>query len=69
MSLPAALQCITVEPMPRVADKRDEQLTIRIPKRLREALDREAEADRRSVADVVVNMLEDRYGKRARGGK
>jgi predicted HicB family RNase H-like nuclease len=55
--------------MPRVADKRDQQLTVRIPKRLREALDREAEADRRSVADVIVNMLEDRYGKRARGGK
>jgi predicted HicB family RNase H-like nuclease len=56
-------------PMPRLADKRDHQLTIRIPKRLREALDREAAADRRSVADIVVNMLEDRYGKRARGGQ
>lgn len=55
--------------MPRRAEKRDHQLTIRIPKRLREALDREAEADRRSAADIVVNMLEERYGRRTRGGK
>lgn len=55
--------------MLRRAEKRDHQLTIRIPKRLREALDREAEADRRSAADIVVNMLEDRYGRRTRRGK
>jgi hypothetical protein len=55
--------------MPRRGEKRDHQLTIRIPKRLREALDREAEADRRSAADIVVNLLEDRYGRRTRGGK
>ena len=55
--------------MPRRAEKRDHQLTIRIPKRLREALDREAEADRRSAADIVVIMLEERYGRRTRGGK
>jgi uncharacterized protein (DUF1778 family) len=55
--------------MARRAEKRDQQLTIRIPRRLRDALDREAEADRRSVADIVVNMLEDRYAKRARAGR
>jgi hypothetical protein len=53
----------------RRAEKRDHQLTIRIPKRLRDALAREAEADRRSVADIVVNMLEDRYGRRTGRGK
>jgi len=55
--------------MPRHAEKRDHQLTIRIPKRLREALDREAEADHRSAADIVVIMLEERYRRRTRGGK
>jgi hypothetical protein len=55
--------------MPRRAEKRDHQMTIRIPKRLRDSLNREAEEDRRSVADIVVNLLEDRYGRRTRGGK
>jgi hypothetical protein len=58
-----------MEHMARRAEKRDQQLTIRIPRRLREALDREAEADRRSAADIVVIMLEERYGRRTRGGK
>ena len=69
MSLSANLQCITMGRMARVVEKRDHQLTIRLPKRLRDSLEREAEADRRSVADIVVNMIEDRYAKRARRGK
>ena len=54
------------------AERRDHQLTVRIPQRLRDALDREALAERRSVADIIVFMLEARYGaaKRTRkGGK
>lgn len=55
--------------MPKAADKRDHQLTIRIPKHIREALEREAEAERRSVADVVNILLEDHFAKRSKGGK
>ena len=48
-------------------EPRDCQLTIRLPQRLRDAIDREAEASMRSAADVVVLALEERYGaKRTR---
>ena len=36
---------------------RDHQLTIRIPKRIRVAIDEHAERERRTVADVVNNAL------------
>lgn len=48
-------------------EPRDCQLTLRLPQRLRDAIDREAEATMRSAADVVVLALEERYGaKRTR---
>jgi hypothetical protein len=51
--------------MPR--ETRDSQLTIRIPQRLRDAIDRECESEQRTAADVVVLALEERYGaKRTR---
>lgn len=40
---------------------RDAQLTIRIPRRLRDAIGAQAEAERRTIADVLNNLLEDRY--------
>lgn len=40
---------------------RDAQLTIRIPRRLRNAIGAQAEAERRTIADVLNNLLEDRY--------
>jgi len=40
---------------------RDHQLTIRIPQRVRDAIDAQAEAERRSVADVLNNLLEEHY--------
>jgi hypothetical protein len=43
-------------------EPRDCQLTLRLLRRLRDAIDREAEATMRSAADVVVLALEDRYG-------
>jgi predicted HicB family RNase H-like nuclease len=46
------------------SDKRDYQLSVRIPSHLREALGHEAKRERRSIADLVVYMLEDRYAKR-----
>ena len=42
-------------------EHRDHQLTIRIPQRIRDALDAQAEAERRTVADVLNNLLEERY--------
>lgn len=36
-------------------------MTIRIPQRIRDAIDAQAEVERRSVADVVNNVLEARY--------
>ncbi len=49
-------------------NRREAQLTVRIPTYLREALDHDAETQRRSVADMIVFMLEAKYG-RAKGGK
>ena len=40
---------------------RDHQLTIRIPQRLRDELETEADRDHRSVADIINIMLEQRY--------
>lgn len=48
---------------------RDAKLTIRLPSALLEAIKREADRDRRSVADVIVFTLEDRFAKRRKGGK
>lgn len=53
--------------MPKGPERRDERITIRIPSSLREALDREAEAQRRSVADVVTIILTDALAKRGKG--
>lgn len=40
---------------------RNHQLTIRIPQRIRDEIGAQAEAERRTVADVVNNLLEERY--------
>ncbi|MDQ3364344.1 MAG: DNA-binding protein [Myxococcota bacterium] len=51
-------------------DVRDERITVRIPSSLKLALEREAESERRSLGDIIVFMLEERYSKTARkGGK
>jgi predicted HicB family RNase H-like nuclease len=42
-------------------ERRDHQLTIRIPQRIRDAIGAQAEAERRSVADVVNNALATLY--------
>ncbi len=42
-------------------EKREAQITIRIPQYLRDALDAEAARERRSIADLVIFALEDRY--------
>jgi hypothetical protein len=42
-------------------EPRDNQLTIRIPQRIRDAIDAQAEAERRTTADVVNNILEEHY--------
>jgi hypothetical protein len=47
--------------MPRT-EIRDTQLTLRIPKRLRVALERDADAQRRTLADVMCALLERQYG-------
>jgi hypothetical protein len=49
-------------------EARDHQLTIRIPKRMRAALEIEATHERRTVADVVNDMLAARYPHAGTGG-
>ena len=41
--------------------RRDNQLTVRIPQQLRDAIDVQAERERRTVADVVNNVMEAHY--------
>lgn len=40
---------------------RDHQLSARIPRRIFTLLEKQAEAERRTVADVINNLLEERY--------
>jgi hypothetical protein len=42
-------------------EPRDNQLTIRIPQRIRDALEAQATHERRTVADVINNLLEEHY--------
>ena len=49
-------------------DVRDARITVRIPSALKNALEREAERDRRSIADVLIFILEERFAKRTRKG-
>jgi hypothetical protein len=49
---------------PMSQELRDHQLTIRIPQRIRAAIDAQAERERRTVADVVNNLLEEHYPSR-----
>lgn len=57
--------------MPKATDQiRDSQITLRMPASLLDAIRSEAERERRSVADVIIFALEDRFPKRSRkGGK
>lgn len=41
------------------ADRRDERITIRITKQLRDAIERAAKKDRRKISDWIVVKLED----------
>lgn len=41
------------------SDRRDERVTIRISKQLRDKIERAAERDRRKVSDWIVVKLED----------
>jgi hypothetical protein len=47
---------------------RDHQLTIRIPQRIRDALEAQADEERRTVADVINNLLEEHYPAKPREG-
>ena len=42
-------------------ERRDHQLTIRIPQRIRDAIGAQADKEQRSVADVVNNVLTAQY--------
>jgi uncharacterized protein (DUF1778 family) len=48
---------------------RDERITIRIPARLRAALERAAAAEMRSVSDVILLAVMDRVGAKRRRSK
>ena len=53
--------------MVKGAERRDARITVRIPSSLLEAIEREAEEQRRSVADVVMLILSDALTKRRKG--
>lgn len=49
----------------KTKEQRDHQLSIRIPKRIRDALEVDAEHERRSIADIINILLEQRYAARS----
>jgi predicted HicB family RNase H-like nuclease len=52
-----------------VKELRDHQLTIRIPRRIRKILNVQAAGEQGSVADVINNLLAQRYPARRGAGK
>lgn len=52
--------------MAKGTDLRDDRITIRLPSSLRQAIQREADRDRRTLADMIVIALEARFAKRSR---
>jgi uncharacterized protein (DUF1778 family) len=52
----------------RIVDKRDDRIGIRIPRKLRIAIERAAERDRRKLSDWIALALEDAV-RRANGSK
>lgn len=53
------MRCKTMHCM--ASETRDCQLTVRIPRRIRDALGLEADGKRRTLADIVNNALANRY--------
>lgn len=53
------------EAMRKGTELRDTRLSLRVPLTLKQAIEREAERDRRTVADVVIMTLEARFTPRA----
>lgn len=51
--------------MTKGTERRTTRLSVRVPESLKVALEREAERDRRTLADVVIILLEDALAKRA----
>lgn len=51
--------CQTIAVVSPDADRRDERITIRITKQLRDAIERAAKRDRRKISDWIVVKLED----------
>lgn len=52
--------------IPVKRENRDHPLSIRIPERLFKVLEKQAESERRSIADVVNITLEDRFAAAAK---
>lgn len=55
--------------MTKGTERRTTRLSVRVPEALKAALEREAVRDRRTLADVVIFMLEDALAKRAKKTK
>jgi len=51
--------CQTIAAVSPGAARRDERITIRITKQLRDAIERAAKRDRRKISDWIVVKLED----------
>ncbi len=52
-----------------IRPKRPERITIRIPIQLKDALERAADAQHRSIADVIISALEQQLGRSSRKGE
>lgn len=50
-------------------ERRDARFTLRLPRRLRDPLEREAERERRTVSDLIAIVLEDHPAKCTREGR
>lgn len=54
--------------MPKGSERRTARLSVRVPESLKLALEREAERDRRTVADLLIIILERGLSARTKKG-
>jgi hypothetical protein len=55
--------------VPMATDPRTSRVNVRVPQHLRDALDREAERERRNLADIVNILLEDAIAARRKAAR
>ena len=66
MTISIEARCTMFDTVIMARDKRDERMAFRIPSKLRDAIERAAERDQRTLSDWIVLALTDAVAKKGR---